>query len=402
MWWEQPQKEAAHPTALFSVDEITMEEKLRLSIIVPVYNMAGEDKLKHCLESLLTQTIPKEDYEVIAVDDASTDDSLAVLKALKEQTDRDFTILRLPVNHHQGGAKNAGLAVARGEWIGFIDADDWVVPEYYERLLNKADEEGADMVGCDYTLVDHYTLAPGKTVHNHHKEQTGALDEEKYRRLLLDSGSLVIKIYKRHIVLGEEKNTNFAAFSAEEERERRIERIEKDEGRLKVFPEDIFYEDNAVAKTWMLRAKHFAYIEEPLYFYLQHGSSTVHTISQKNMEDRKEAARLMLQEAKAKGYYEQYKEEIDYAFIVLFYVNTLFSVMRTDRGGNDPIDSPYRFTKELGEEFFATVPDYRQNRYYAERISEEERRFIEKAEQSHLRFYTEYKLLWKYRDLRYG
>ena len=378
-----------------------MEENMRLSIIVPVYNMAGEDKLKHCLESLLTQTIPKEDYEVIAVDDASTDDSLAVLKKLKEQTDRNLTILHLPVNHHQGGAKNAGLAIARGEWIGFIDADDWVVPEYYERLLKKAEEEGADMVGCDYSLVDHYTLTPGKIVHNHYKEQTGALDTEKYRRLLLDSGSLVIKIYRRHIVLGEEKNANFAAFSVEEERERRIQGIEKDEGRLKVFPEDIFYEDNAVAKTWMLRAKHFAYMEEPLYFYLQHSASTVHTISKKNMEDRKEAARLMLKEAKARGYYEQYKEEIDYAFIVLFYINTLFSVMRMEKGGADPIESPYRFTKELGKEFFATIPDYRQNRYYLERVSKEERSFIEKAEQSHLRFFIEYRLLWKYRDFRY-
>ena len=120
------------------------------------------------------------------------------------------------------------------------------------------------------------------------------------------------------------------------------------------------------------------------------------------MEDRKEAARLMLREAKEKGYYAQYQDEIDYAFTVLFYVNTLFSVMRMEKGGPDDIEDPYRFTKELGREFFATIPDYRENRYYRERVSKEERGFIDAAERSHFRFYTGYKLLWKYRALRYG
>ncbi|MBO5564681.1 MAG: glycosyltransferase family 2 protein [Lachnospiraceae bacterium] len=375
---------------------------MRLSVIVPVYNMAGEDKLKHCLDSLLTQTLPADDYEVIAVDDASMDDSLTVLKSLQSSTDRNLTVLHLPVNHHQGGAKNAGLAIALGDWISFIDADDWVTPDFYERLLSKAEETGADMVGCDYSLVDRYTLEPGKIVHNHNGEQTGPLTTDKYRRLLLDSGSLVVKIYKRHIVFGPEKTKNFASFSEEEERTRRIEQIERNEGRKKIFPEDIFYEDNAVAKTWMLRAKHFAYIEEPLYFYLQHQASTVHTLTRKNMDDRKEAARLMLKEAKAQGYYGEYKEEIDFAFTVLFYVNTLFSVMRMKNRGEGGIADPYRYTKELGEEFFETVPDFRNNRYYRERISEEERNFIDTAQQSHLRFYLGYKLLWKYRALRYG
>ena len=193
---------------------------MRLSIIVPVYNMAAGDKLKHCMESLLRQTLPAGAYEIIAVDDCSTDDSLALLKAWEREYPDRLTVLSLPVNHHQGGAKNAGLAIAAGDWIGFIDADDWVTPDYYERLLTEAEKTGADMVACDYSLVDHYTFAPGRVVHTHSEAQTGVLDEEKYRLLLLDSGSLVIKIYRRYIVLGEERELNFAALSPTERRGR--------------------------------------------------------------------------------------------------------------------------------------------------------------------------------------
>ena len=66
---------------------------MRLSIIVPVYNMAAGDKLKHCMESLLRQTLPAGAYEIIAVDDCSTDDSLALLKAWEREYPDRLTVL---------------------------------------------------------------------------------------------------------------------------------------------------------------------------------------------------------------------------------------------------------------------------------------------------------------------
>ena len=124
---------------------------MRLSVIVPVYNMAGEGKLKFCMDSLVNQTI--DDYEIIAVDDASTDDSLKVLQEYEERFPEKVRVFSYVVNKRQGGAKNRGLREAKGDWIGFIDSDDWVAPEYYEKLLARAQETGADMVGCDYSLV---------------------------------------------------------------------------------------------------------------------------------------------------------------------------------------------------------------------------------------------------------
>ena len=346
---------------------------MRLSVIVPVYNMAGDYKLKHCLDSLVQQTMPDGEIEIIAVDDCSTDNSFAIMQEYEKNYPDRFKALHSPQNHHQGGAKNMGLQIAKGEWIGFIDADDWVVPDYYERLLGKADETGADMVGCDYSLVDHYTFEPGQIVHNNNSEQTGVMDQEKYRKLLLDTGSLVVKIYKRNIVFGDEPCEN-----------------------RKIFPEDIFYEDNAVSNTWMLRVKHFEYIEEPLYFYYQHNASTVHTVSKKNLEDRMTAGRQILAEAKENGYLDTYKPEIEFMYTVLFYVNTLFSAMPKEQH----IEGCYAFTKEMAREMKEAFPDFQENPYYKERIHPEEKKLISMQMKSHLLFYVYYRLLWMYRGLR--
>ena len=207
---------------------------MKLSVIVPVYNMAAQDKLSWCLESLVNQTLS--DYEIIAVDDCSTDGSLAILREYEKKYPGKIQVIVSPVNKKQGGAKNLGLAAARGEWIGFIDSDDWVTHDFYEKLIRRGEETEADIVGCDYHLTGEHSMKIGQIVHNNKKSQTGILTKEKYRSLILDSGSLVVKIYRRHIILDFPNR----------------------------FPENIFYEDNAISNSWMLRARRFEYLEEPL------------------------------------------------------------------------------------------------------------------------------------------
>ncbi|WP_242839078.1 glycosyltransferase [Butyrivibrio sp. MC2021] len=349
---------------------------IRLSIIVPVYNMASEGKLEYCLNSLVNQKLDNGKYEIIAVDDCSTDNSLEILRSFAEKYPDRFIALHSKVNHHQGGAKNLGLAIARGEWLGFIDSDDWIVPDYYNRLLNKAEETGADMVGCDYCFTDEHSFKVGQIVHNNNFEQTGVMNKERYQKLLLETGSLVVKVYRRELILGDY--------------------IPCSKTKLDIFPEDIFYEDNAISNTWMLRSRHFEYIQEPLYFYYQHNTSTVHSISRKNMEDRMTAGRLIVKEAKDNGYYEEYKPEIEYQFTVLFYINTLFSVMpRSSR-----FRGSYRFARRLAAEMRATFPEFQNNRYYQEKVHPEEKKLIRYQMKSHLFFYLYYRLLWFYRGLR--
>ncbi len=382
----------------------------KLSIIVPVYNMAADGKLEYCIDSLLAQTMAPEDYEIIAVDDASADESYEILQGYEKKYPGRITALRSPVNHHQGGAKNIGLAYAEGSWIGFMDADDWAAPEMYGSLLAAAEEAGADMAGCDYHLTDHHGMDIGKVVHNNREEQAGELDTEKYRKLILDPGSLVVKIYRRELILGDLQpagsmgqpagSAEQPAGSAGKPSGSAGQQGEAAGGaelrNARVFPEDIFYEDNAVCKTWMLRAKRFVYLPQPWYYYYQHGGSTVHTISKRNLEDRKTAGRLMMEEAKRQNYLETYRPEMEFSFTVLFYINTLFSAMPR----RQKIAGRYAFTKQLAQEMRETFPAFQENAYYQARIPAEEKKLIAMQMRSHLMFYVYYKLLWLYRDLR--
>ena len=84
----------------------------RLSVIVPVFNMASEDRLSFCMGSLLQQTIS--DYEILAVDDCSTDSSLEILRKLEKQHPDRVRVIASDRNLHQGGAKNLGIARAKG------------------------------------------------------------------------------------------------------------------------------------------------------------------------------------------------------------------------------------------------------------------------------------------------
>lgn len=171
---------------------------MKLSIVLPVYNMAGDNKLRFCIDSLLSQTIS--DYEIIAVDDASTDESPNILKQYEKDYPDKVKAILCKENGKQGTAKNIGIKNATGEWIGFIDSDDWVAPTFYEKLLKKAEETGADVVGCHYSIVSTQTFEVGQVVINNEAEQCGELDEEKHKKLMLHFGSMVVKIYKKSVL----------------------------------------------------------------------------------------------------------------------------------------------------------------------------------------------------------
>ena len=337
---------------------------MRLSIIVPVYNMASEGKLAFCLDSLVNQTI--KDYEIIAVDDCSTDDSLAILDEYKQRYPEKIKVFHSGVNHHQGGAKNIALKAASGDWIGFIDADDWITKDMYEKLISKADMTGADVVGCDYSLVYEHTYETGQVMQNSRDDQVGELDHAKKASLVMDGGSLCVKIFKRKTIID---NSLF-------------------------FPEDIFYEDNALSNSYLLLSKRFEYVKEPLYYYYQHGASTVHSFSEKRCRDRMDAGEYMLDEAHRHGYFEEFKKEIEYKFTLLYFINTIFTYM--------PCVKPIRlgFIREMCVGLKKRFPEFEKNEYYIEKTNDEEKRLIHMVMVSPLAFVMYYRLLWGYRNLR--
>lgn len=114
--------------------------KIKVSVIVPVYN--AQDYLEQCIVSILEQTL--QEIEVICVDDSSTDRSLEILKKY-EKEDIRMRVLTQP-NSGAGAARNRGLSQASGEYLSFLDADDFFEPDMLELAYAKAKEDRADMV----------------------------------------------------------------------------------------------------------------------------------------------------------------------------------------------------------------------------------------------------------------
>ena len=114
-----------------------------ISIIVPIYNV--ENYLAECLDSLLKQTYT--DWQAILVDDASTDHSLAIARQYAERDNR-FRVKHLPTNGGLSVARNEGLKEANGEWVTFVDSDDWLQPEFLATLLSCSVD--ADIVQSGY------------------------------------------------------------------------------------------------------------------------------------------------------------------------------------------------------------------------------------------------------------
>lgn len=117
-------------------------ENPKVSVILPVYNVGKY--LRQSLDSLINQTL--KEIEIICVDDGSTDDSGDILEEYKLKDSRIKIIHK--ENKGTGAARNDGLRLAKGECIGFVDPDDWVKPEMYERLYNLIKEKNLDIAMC--------------------------------------------------------------------------------------------------------------------------------------------------------------------------------------------------------------------------------------------------------------
>ena len=121
----------------------------KISIIIPVYNV--EQYLGRCMESVLNQTY--KNIEVILIDDGSKDRSSSMCDEWKAKDDRVVVIHQK--NAGAGAARNAGLAIANGELIGFVDSDDWIQLNMYETLINAIKKyPEADIAECKTTRTD--------------------------------------------------------------------------------------------------------------------------------------------------------------------------------------------------------------------------------------------------------
>lgn len=159
-----------------------------VSVIMPIYN-AGE-YLSRSLEGLAAQTL--QDMEYVLIDDCSSDGSYEIARAFQEKHPGQVVLLRTERNSGPGGARNLGLSRASGEYIGFVDADDEIVPQMFEKLYGRAFETGADIVDSGYynEKLDYAMLHVSD-------ELAGAQDDEKRSQLIVSGGYMVSKVYRR-------------------------------------------------------------------------------------------------------------------------------------------------------------------------------------------------------------
>ena len=146
----------------------------KVSVIIPVYNT--EEYLRECMDSVINQTL--KEIEIICVDDGSTDGSLSILKEYAKKDERITVITQ--ENLHAGVARNAGLAVAKGEYVHFIDSDDWVDLDTYERLYKLILEKEAPILKFRSYTYDNKL----KQIVNRYFTNMGAVKESYFERCL--------------------------------------------------------------------------------------------------------------------------------------------------------------------------------------------------------------------------
>lgn len=201
---------------------------MKLSIIVPVYKV--EEYLGECVDSLLSQTI--DDYEIILVDDGSPDNSGKIADEYAAVNPDMIRVLHID-NGGQGRARNFALDIAKGDFVGFVDSDDWVTHDMYEKMYTRAAETGADVVVCDFME----RFADGRE---------SVLPASLQDNWLGSAGSSCNKIFRRSLI-----------------------------GELR-FPVGLWYEDFYFSAVMLLRSKHTEFIAEPLYIYRRGQESTMH------------------------------------------------------------------------------------------------------------------------------
>ena len=170
-----------------------MNEKI--SVIVPIYKV--EQVLKRCVDSILSQTY--ENLEIILVDDGSPDQCPAICDAYARQD------ARIKVVHKKNGgltsAWKEGVRHAEGEWLGFVDSDDWIEPDMYEFLYHLLKENGADISICS-----HYIETAVKTRVKHSSGQFSSFSREEAIRTLVEDkrirNYMWDKLYKRQLFAG--------------------------------------------------------------------------------------------------------------------------------------------------------------------------------------------------------
>lgn len=222
---------------------------IKVSIIVPVFNT--EKYIDKCLNSLINQTL--KEIEIIIVDDGSTDRSPKIIEKFKNSDSR-ITVINQQ-NAKQGAARNTGITHAKGEYIGFVDSDDWVDLNYFEKLYNSAKQNNSDLA-----LATNVRIGNGKT------KKRLTLKEDIFVQNLQEKVD-ICNLYKDACPTNKIYRLNFI-------KEKNI-----------LFPEGVYCEDKIFTTKAVFYANGIATAPNVYYYYYRNPDSTVNSNKNKKIND---------------------------------------------------------------------------------------------------------------------
>ena len=226
-----------------------------ISVIIPVYNV--EKYLEKCLDSVVSQTL--KDIEIICVNDGSTDSSLSILKTYSEKDNRIQIISR--TNKGLGATRNDGIWSAKGEYLFFLDSDDWIDETCLEKLYNKAKADQAEL--CIYGCIPYddekrqCITSKYYTTDIYQRCTSTPCNYKQITDCIFTRFEAVLKLWKRDFFID---NKLF-------------------------FSEGVWFEDVISHVKGMILAKRITFVNECLYFYRQRKGSTTKAVNNKKIFD---------------------------------------------------------------------------------------------------------------------
>lgn len=280
----------------------------KVSIIVPVYNV--ENYIDRCLKNLVNQTL--KDIEIIVVNDGSTDDSKSIIDNYIEKYQIKY------LEKENGGlssARNFGLRYATGEYVAFLDSDDYVEKNMYEEMYKLAKNENSDMVECDFAwewdCLEKYEI--------NKKIKKDIRKKYKNKREMMKRPRVVAwnKLIKRSII--EENNIK--------------------------FPEGLIYEDLEFFYKLIPYVNKISYLNKYFVHYVQREDS----ISNKQTEKNGDIFKILnniIEFYKKNNLYTQYKKELNYMFLRILFGSSMKRILKI---------KDYKLKKELIKETFLWI-----------------------------------------------
>ena len=297
----------------------------KVSLIIPVYNVALY--IESCLASLTAQTM--DEVEILLVDDHGSDDSIQVAQdyLASHPSAKQFRILSTPHNMGPGAARNIGIEAAQGEYIGFVDSDDLVAPDYCLQLYTAAKTHDADLAYCQALLVKDTEV---KSLNNPVIESGEFRGKKRSLFLTRYTTMMWTFLYKRELIIQYGIS----------------------------FPSTRSAEDSYFLTSTLLAARRIACVDKPMYHYLVHEESLSESRNPKRYLDKVRSFDLLLQFARDKGLYEANRSELGYIYLKKGYLLGILTYIYN-------AEHPLQLTVcKMYEHLLSYVPYYKQNPYY--------------------------------------